>query len=70
MKLMSWMKMTRFQNFWIQMRKNKPLDKSRKSSQTSGRKMAFYSIFNYIIMTFINNTNNNYYNNKYIFLQS
>ncbi|MFS7972980.1 hypothetical protein Hanom_Chr09g00851201 [Helianthus anomalus] len=44
MKLMSWMEMTRFQNFWIQMRKNKPLDESRKSGQTSVTKMAFYSI--------------------------
>ncbi|MFS8009660.1 hypothetical protein Hanom_Chr14g01287561 [Helianthus anomalus] len=37
------MKMARFQTFWIQMRKNKPLDKSRKSNQISGTKMAFYS---------------------------
>ncbi|MFS7958332.1 hypothetical protein Hanom_Chr07g00677041 [Helianthus anomalus] len=37
------MKMTRFQTFWIQMRKNKPLDKSRKTSQTSETKMTFYS---------------------------
>ncbi|MFS7930962.1 hypothetical protein Hanom_Chr04g00350431 [Helianthus anomalus] len=43
MELTSWMKMARFQPFWIQMRKNKPLDKSRKSSQTSGTKMTFYS---------------------------
>ncbi|MFS7966107.1 hypothetical protein Hanom_Chr09g00770001 [Helianthus anomalus] len=39
-----------FPNLWIQMRKNKPLDKSRKSGQTSGMKMAFYSFyFEYII---------------------
>ncbi|MFS7927192.1 hypothetical protein Hanom_Chr04g00306061 [Helianthus anomalus] len=44
MELTSWMKMTRFKTFWIQMRKNKPLDEIRKSSQTSGAKMAFYSI--------------------------
>ncbi|MFS8014976.1 hypothetical protein Hanom_Chr15g01350991 [Helianthus anomalus] len=37
------MKMARFQTFWIQMRKNKPLDESRKSGQTSGTKMTFYS---------------------------
>ncbi|MFS8028525.1 hypothetical protein Hanom_Chr16g01511621 [Helianthus anomalus] len=37
-------KMTRFKTFWIQMRNNKPLDEIRKSSQTSGTKMAFYSI--------------------------
>ncbi|MFS7890060.1 hypothetical protein Hanom_Chr00s000006g01614301 [Helianthus anomalus] len=29
------------------MRKNKPLDKSRKTSQTLGTKIAFYSIFIY-----------------------
>ncbi|MFS8014023.1 hypothetical protein Hanom_Chr15g01339801 [Helianthus anomalus] len=34
----------KIQTFWVQMRKNKPLTKSRKSSQTSGtKKMAFYS---------------------------
>ncbi|KAJ0485083.1 hypothetical protein HanOQP8_Chr14g0524731 [Helianthus annuus] len=32
--------MARFQTFWIQMRKNKPLDESRKSDQTSGTKVA------------------------------
>ncbi|MFS7916353.1 hypothetical protein Hanom_Chr02g00176121 [Helianthus anomalus] len=42
MELMIRMKMARIQTFWIQMRKNKPLDESRKSSQTSGTKMAFY----------------------------
>ncbi|MFS7972216.1 hypothetical protein Hanom_Chr09g00842091 [Helianthus anomalus] len=35
--------MARFQTFWIQMLKNKPLDEIPKSSQTSGTKMAFYS---------------------------
>ncbi|MFS7958524.1 hypothetical protein Hanom_Chr07g00679661 [Helianthus anomalus] len=45
MELMSWMKIARFQTFWIQMRKNKPLDESHKTSQTSGAKMAFYSYF-------------------------
>ncbi|KAF5776231.1 hypothetical protein HanXRQr2_Chr12g0521941 [Helianthus annuus] len=44
MALTSQMKMARFQTFWIQMRKNKPSDKSRKSGQTpGGTKMAFYS---------------------------
>ncbi|MFS8028200.1 hypothetical protein Hanom_Chr16g01507681 [Helianthus anomalus] len=43
MELTSQMKMAKFQTFWIYMRKNKPLDESRKSDQTSGTKMAFYS---------------------------
>ncbi|MFS7922281.1 hypothetical protein Hanom_Chr03g00247251 [Helianthus anomalus] len=43
MKLMTQMKMGRFQTFWIQMWKNKPLDESRKTDQTSGTKMGFYS---------------------------
>ncbi|MFS8021390.1 hypothetical protein Hanom_Chr16g01426831 [Helianthus anomalus] len=43
MELTSRMKMARFQTFWIQMRKNKPLNESRKTGQTSGSKMAFYS---------------------------
>ncbi|KAF5793641.1 hypothetical protein HanXRQr2_Chr08g0318771 [Helianthus annuus] len=30
------MKMAIFQTFWIKMRKNKPLDDSRKSGQTKG----------------------------------
>ncbi|MFS7909593.1 hypothetical protein Hanom_Chr02g00096391 [Helianthus anomalus] len=34
MNLTSWMKMARFQTYWIQMRKNKPLDESHKTSQT------------------------------------
>ncbi|MFS7992396.1 hypothetical protein Hanom_Chr12g01081731 [Helianthus anomalus] len=46
MELMSQMSMARFQTFWIQMRKNKPLDESRKTGQTSGTKMAFYSRIN------------------------
>ncbi|MFS7909921.1 hypothetical protein Hanom_Chr02g00100281 [Helianthus anomalus] len=41
------MKTARFQNFWIQMRKNRPLDESHKSGQTSGTKMAFYSNLNH-----------------------
>ncbi|MFS7894577.1 hypothetical protein Hanom_Chr14g01330671 [Helianthus anomalus] len=45
MELTSQMKMARFQTFWIKMRENKPLDESRKSGQTSGMKMAFYSSF-------------------------
>ncbi|MFS8017816.1 hypothetical protein Hanom_Chr15g01384861 [Helianthus anomalus] len=47
MKLMSQKKMARIQTFWIQMRKNKPLDESRKTGQSSGTKMAFYSIIKY-----------------------
>ncbi|MFS7914761.1 hypothetical protein Hanom_Chr02g00157341 [Helianthus anomalus] len=43
MELTSWMKMVRFQTFWIQTRKNKPLDEIRKTDQSSGTKMAFYS---------------------------
>ncbi|MFS7951055.1 hypothetical protein Hanom_Chr07g00590451 [Helianthus anomalus] len=43
MELTSQMKMARFQTFWIQMRKNKPLDRSPKTDQTSGTKIAFYS---------------------------
>ncbi|MFS7985835.1 hypothetical protein Hanom_Chr11g01003291 [Helianthus anomalus] len=38
MELTSRMKMARFQTFWIQMRKNKPLDESRKIGRTSGTK--------------------------------
>ncbi|MFS7901642.1 hypothetical protein Hanom_Chr01g00002081 [Helianthus anomalus] len=45
MKLTSRMKMARFQTFWIQMRKNKPVDESRKTDQTSGTKMSFYPFF-------------------------
>ncbi|MFS8028312.1 hypothetical protein Hanom_Chr16g01509101 [Helianthus anomalus] len=45
------MKMARFQTFWIQMRKNKPLDESRKSGQTSGTKMALYSNTNLTLGT-------------------
>ncbi|MFS7923335.1 hypothetical protein Hanom_Chr03g00259541 [Helianthus anomalus] len=37
------MKMAKFQTFWIQLRKNKPLDESRKTDQTSGTNMTFYS---------------------------
>ncbi|MFS7957176.1 hypothetical protein Hanom_Chr07g00663341 [Helianthus anomalus] len=36
-------------DFWIQMRRNKPLGESRKTGQTPGTKMTFYS----------NNNNNN-----------
>ncbi|MFS7926950.1 hypothetical protein Hanom_Chr04g00303181 [Helianthus anomalus] len=43
MESTSRMKMARFQTFWIHMRKNKPLDESRKIDQTSGTKMTFYS---------------------------
>ncbi|MFS7991956.1 hypothetical protein Hanom_Chr12g01076731 [Helianthus anomalus] len=41
MELTSWMKMARYQTFWIHMRKNKPLDENRKSGQTSRTKMTF-----------------------------
>ncbi|MFS8009185.1 hypothetical protein Hanom_Chr14g01281681 [Helianthus anomalus] len=41
MELMGRMKMARFQIFWIQMRKNKPLDESHKTSQTSGMNWHF-----------------------------
>ncbi|MFS8020688.1 hypothetical protein Hanom_Chr16g01418541 [Helianthus anomalus] len=47
MELTSWMKMAKFQTFWIQMWKNKPLDESRKTGQTTGTKMAFYSLIYY-----------------------
>ncbi|MFS7928268.1 hypothetical protein Hanom_Chr04g00318821 [Helianthus anomalus] len=43
MELTSQTKMARFQTFWIRMRKNKPLDKIRKTGQTSGTKITFYS---------------------------
>ncbi|MFS7952364.1 hypothetical protein Hanom_Chr07g00606111 [Helianthus anomalus] len=43
MVLRSSMKTARFQTFWIQMWKNKPLDESRKSGLTSRTTMAFYS---------------------------
>ncbi|MFS8015411.1 hypothetical protein Hanom_Chr15g01356121 [Helianthus anomalus] len=39
MELMSRMKMARFQTFWVQMQKNKPLDESRKTGQTSRTKI-------------------------------
>ncbi|MFS7969877.1 hypothetical protein Hanom_Chr09g00814281 [Helianthus anomalus] len=45
MELTSWAKMARFQTFWIQMQKNKPLDESHKTGQTSGTKLAFYSFY-------------------------
>ncbi|MFS7961224.1 hypothetical protein Hanom_Chr08g00712451 [Helianthus anomalus] len=43
MELTSRMKMARFQTFWIQIQKNKPLAESCKTGLTSGTKMAFYS---------------------------
>ncbi|MFS7954426.1 hypothetical protein Hanom_Chr07g00630121 [Helianthus anomalus] len=43
MELTSWIKMARFQTFWIQMRKHKHLDESCKTGQISGTKMVFYS---------------------------
>ncbi|MFS7901853.1 hypothetical protein Hanom_Chr01g00004471 [Helianthus anomalus] len=54
MDLTSRMKMAKFQTFWIQMRKNKPLDESRKTGQTSRTKMTFYSCsLNFIKNTFL-----------------
>ncbi|MFS7922245.1 hypothetical protein Hanom_Chr03g00246841 [Helianthus anomalus] len=44
MELTSRMKMARFQTFWIQMRKNKPLDETRKTGQTSGTKMGIFTL--------------------------
>ncbi|MFS7953046.1 hypothetical protein Hanom_Chr07g00614031 [Helianthus anomalus] len=41
MELTSRIKMARFQTFWIQMRKNNPLNESRKTGQTSGTKWHF-----------------------------
>ncbi|MFS8015200.1 hypothetical protein Hanom_Chr15g01353551 [Helianthus anomalus] len=51
MELTSQTKMARFQTFWIQMRKNKPLDEIRKTGQTSGTKMTIYSFLNKIRVT-------------------
>ncbi|MFS8017001.1 hypothetical protein Hanom_Chr15g01375121 [Helianthus anomalus] len=47
MGLTSWMKIARLQTFWIQMRKTNLWTKVRKSGQTSGTKMAFYSNIKY-----------------------
>ncbi|MFS8027196.1 hypothetical protein Hanom_Chr16g01495751 [Helianthus anomalus] len=41
MELTSRMKMAKFQTFWIQMRKTKPSDESRKSGQPPERKWHF-----------------------------
>ncbi|KAF5779495.1 hypothetical protein HanXRQr2_Chr12g0560141 [Helianthus annuus] len=49
MELTSRMKMARFQIFWIQIRKNKPLDESCKTDQTSTTKTAFYCILNHMM---------------------
>ncbi|MFS7940279.1 hypothetical protein Hanom_Chr05g00462591 [Helianthus anomalus] len=54
MRLRSRMKMARFQTFWIQMRKNKPLDESRKTSQPQGRKWHFTYFFFFPEMTCFN----------------
>ncbi|MFS7907436.1 hypothetical protein Hanom_Chr01g00071321 [Helianthus anomalus] len=40
-------------NTLTQMQKNKPLDESRKSGQTSGTKMAFYSWYKNIVFFII-----------------
>ncbi|MFS7914119.1 putative minus-end-directed kinesin ATPase [Helianthus anomalus] len=61
MELTGWMKIARFHTFWIQMRKNKHLDESRKTGQTSWMEMAFYRnlfcnseiMFLYKIMIFV-----------------
>ncbi|MFS7913820.1 hypothetical protein Hanom_Chr02g00146211 [Helianthus anomalus] len=52
MELMSWMKIARFQTFWIKMRKNKPLDKGRKTGQISRTKTTFCSIFICFFLSF------------------
>ncbi|MFS7932553.1 hypothetical protein Hanom_Chr04g00369181 [Helianthus anomalus] len=41
MKLTSRMKMARFKTFWIQMRKNKPLNEIAKLAKPQGRKWHF-----------------------------
>ncbi|MFS7983415.1 hypothetical protein Hanom_Chr11g00974241 [Helianthus anomalus] len=44
MELTGWMKMARFQTFWIQMQNNKPLDETRENwANLRDEKMAFYS---------------------------
>ncbi|MFS7902410.1 hypothetical protein Hanom_Chr01g00010971 [Helianthus anomalus] len=48
MGLTSRIKMTIFQTFWIQMRKNKPLEESRKTGQTLGTKVVFYSNYSFL----------------------
>ncbi|MFS7900502.1 hypothetical protein Hanom_Chr13g01225591 [Helianthus anomalus] len=48
MELTSWMKMIRFQIFWIKMRKNQLLDEIRKIDQTLWTKITFYYIYIYI----------------------
>ncbi|MFS7977730.1 hypothetical protein Hanom_Chr10g00907461 [Helianthus anomalus] len=53
MELTCRMKMARFQTFWIQMQKNKHLDESHKTDQTSGTKMAFTLKYIIQIMLFI-----------------
>ncbi|MFS8008218.1 hypothetical protein Hanom_Chr14g01270131 [Helianthus anomalus] len=42
MELTSRIKMTRSQTFWIQMRKNKPLDEIRKTGQTAKHAPFFF----------------------------
>ncbi|MFS7920996.1 hypothetical protein Hanom_Chr03g00231411 [Helianthus anomalus] len=46
-KMTSRMNVARFQTFWIQMRKNKPLNESRKTSQTSGTKMTYFTLLTF-----------------------
>ncbi|MFS7983052.1 hypothetical protein Hanom_Chr11g00970011 [Helianthus anomalus] len=53
MELTSWMKMARYQTFWIHVRKNKPLNESGKTGQTLRTKMAFYSKKDYIFIYYI-----------------
>ncbi|MFS7915276.1 hypothetical protein Hanom_Chr02g00163371 [Helianthus anomalus] len=54
MELTSRMKMAGFQTFWIQMRKNKPLDESRKNWPNLKRtKMTFYSFFKHALCLYI-----------------
>ncbi|MFS7921155.1 putative DNA-directed RNA polymerase [Helianthus anomalus] len=64
MGLMSRMKMPRFQTFWVQLRKNKPLNEIRKSDQTSrtGKCNKTTTRFCYfMIFTLINNPLESFY---------
>ncbi|MFS7901874.1 hypothetical protein Hanom_Chr01g00004691 [Helianthus anomalus] len=62
MELTSRMKMASFQTFWIQLGKNKPLDESRKTGQTTGTEMAFYSETKYKINQHAKLVTTNYFN--------
>ncbi|MFS7998400.1 hypothetical protein Hanom_Chr12g01153391 [Helianthus anomalus] len=66
MELTRWMKIAKFQTFWIQMRKNKPLDDCHKTGQTSRTKMAFYSLL--YLKRFPSHPAHNFFNMINIFL--